>query len=150
MSAEKVYYTDGHDVTVTSVSLKVQNKEYRLPGITRHGLSTLKPSRAPGMFLFVIGMLVVVAGAYRLAPPGFLQPLSVGSWRVTENEWAMIAGSLIALVGALSAALVKTKYAVRIATAEGENDVVVSKHREYIRQIIEGMNKAFVSMGARL
>lgn len=150
MSGDKVYYTDGHEVTVTSASLKVHNKEYRLPGITRHGLSTLKPSRAPGVFLFVIGMLIVAIGAYHLAPPGIVAPMSMLGWTVTINEWAIAGGGLVALSGLLLATLVKTKYAVRIATAEGENDVVVSKHREYIRQIIEGMNKAFVSMGARI
>jgi hypothetical protein len=148
MSTDKVYYTDGHEVTVTSSTLKVHNKEYMLPGITRHGLSTLKPQRAPGLLLFVIGMLIVVIGVYKLIPPGYLQNVLIMDRWVTINDWAILGGALIALAGLLVATLVKTKYAVRIATAEGENDVVVSKHREYIRQIIEGLNKAFVARGS--
>jgi hypothetical protein len=148
MNTDKVYYTDGHEVTVTSSTLKVHNKEYLLPGITRHGLSTLKPQRAPGLLLFIIGMLVVVIGVYQLIPPGYVENVLIMDRWVTVNDWAIFAGALIALAGLLVATLVRTKYAVRIATAEGENDVVVSKHREYIRQIIEGLNKAFVARGS--
>lgn len=144
---DKVYYTDGHEVTVTSSTLKVHNREYLLPGITRHGLSTLKPQRAPGLLLFIIGMLIVVVGAYQLVPPGLVDNVYMMERWVTVNDWTIVAGALIALAGLLTAMLVKPKYAVRIATAEGENDVVVSKHREYIRQIIEGLNKAFVARG---
>lgn len=148
MSTDKVYYTDGHEVTVTGSTLKVHNKEYLLPGITRHGLSTLKAQRAPGLFLFVIGMLIVTVGAYQLIPPGFLpNVLIMGHW-TTVNEWAIAVGAAIGLTGLLIAMLVKPKYAVRISTAEGENDVVVSRHREYIRQIIDGLNKAFVARGS--
>ena len=148
MNNDKVYYTDGHDVMVTSSTLKVHNKEYRLPGITRHGLSTLKPQRAPGLFLFIIGMLVVTLGAYQLIPPGLIDNTLIMDRWVTVNDWAVVFGGLLALTGLLTAMLVRPKYAVRIATAEGENDVVVSRHREYIRQIIEGLNKAFVARGS--
>jgi hypothetical protein len=148
MNTDKVYYTDGHDVTVTQSTLKVHNKEYLLPGITRHGLSTLKPQRAPGLFLFIIGMLIVVIGAYQLIPPGFFDNVMIMDRWVTVNDWAIVTGGLIALTGLLIAMLVRPKYAVRIATAEGESDVVVSRQREYIRQIIEGLNKAFVARGS--
>lgn len=148
MNTDKVYYTDGHEVTVTSSTLKVHNKEYLLPGITRHGLSTLRPQRAPGLLLFIIGMLVVVVGAYQLIPPGLISNVFIMERWVTVNDWAVVAGGLIGLAGLLTAMLVRPKYAVRIATAEGENDVVVSRHREYIRQIIEGLNKAFVARGS--
>lgn len=148
MNTDKVYYTDGHEVVVTSSTLKVNNKEYRLPGITRHGLSTLKPQRAPGLLLFVIGMLVVVIGVYKLIPPGYISNVLILDRWVTVNDWAVVGGALIAAIGLLVAMLVKPKYAVHIATAEGEHDVVVSTHREYIRQIIEGLNKAFVARGS--
>jgi len=148
MNTDKVYYTDGHEVTVTGSTLKVHNKEYLLPGITRHGLSTLKPQRAPGLFLFIIGMLIVVVGAYQLIPPGIVPNVCIANRLVTVNEWAIGAGAVIGLAGLLIAMLVKPKYAVRISTAEGENDVVVSREREYIRQIIDGLNKAFVARGS--
>ena len=150
MESDKVYYTDGHEVVVTSSLLKVNNKEYRLPGITRHGLSTLKPQRAPGLFLFVIGMLVVAIGAYRLIPPGYIENTLIMDRWFTVNDWAVLFGALLGLSGLLVAMLVKPKYAVHIATAEGEHDVVVSTHREYIRQIIEGLNKAFVARGLNI
>ena len=121
MNTDKVYYTDGHDVVVTASTLKVHNKEYLLPGITRHGLSTLKPARAPGLFLFIIGMLVVVVGAYELIPPGYIENTLIMDRWVTVNDWAIVFGALIALTGLLVATLVKTKYAVRVAESEGES-----------------------------
>lgn len=148
MNTDKVYYTDGHDVVVTSSTLKVHNKEYRLPGITRHGLTTRKPQRAPGLFLFIIGMLIVTVGAYQLIPPGYVDNMLIMDRWVTVNDWAIVFGAALGLTGLLIAMLVRPKYAVRIATAEGENDVVISKHREYIRQIIDGLNKAFVARGS--
>src|SRR5690348_1756226 len=99
MNTDKVYYTDGHEVTVTSSSLKVNNKEFLLPGITRHGLSTLKPKRAPGLFLFIIGMLVVVIGAYGLVPPGLVENKLVGNRWITANDWAVGIGAAVALIG---------------------------------------------------
>lgn len=148
MNTNKVYYTDGHEVTVTSSTLKVHNREYLLPGITRHGLSTLKPQRAPGLMLFIIGMLVVVIGAYELIPPGYIDNMYIMNRLVTVNGWAIVTGAIIALFGLLTAMFVKPKYAVRISTAEGEADVVVSRQREYVRQIIDALNKAFVALGS--
>jgi hypothetical protein len=149
MNTDKIYYTDGHDVVVTESTLKVHNKEYRLPGITKHGISTLRPSRAPGLFLFVMGMLIVAIGAYELVPSDLVRNVYMMNTVITVNHWTIALGAILALTGLLSASFVKPRYAVRISTAEGENDVVVSKHREYIRQIIEGLNQAFIAAGLR-
>jgi hypothetical protein len=40
----------------------------------------------------------------------------------------------------------REKYAVRIYTAEGEKNVVVSASREYISQIIDALNRAFLDL----
>lgn len=149
MNTDKVYYTDGHDVVVTDTALKVNNKEYRLPGITRHGISTLRPSRAPGIFLFIIGMLLVAIGAYQLIPSSVMEDTYIMGNVITVNHWAIVFGALLGLMGLLVASFVKPRYAVRISTAEGENDVVVSRHKEYIRQIIDGLNQAFAAAGLR-
>ena len=39
--------------------------------------------------------------------------------------------------------LVRERYAVRIATAEGEKNAVVSEKKEYITQIVDALNEAF-------
>lgn len=143
----KVFYTDGHEVTVTDSTFKVHKKEYKLLGITRHGLLTIKPMRAPGIFTMLIGILVILIGAYELLPSSvFADVRMLGRW-VTANQLAVAGGVLVAVMGLLMAILVKPKYAVRISTAEGESNVVVSRQPEYIRQIIDGLNRAFISRG---
>jgi hypothetical protein len=65
---------------------------------------------------------------------------------VTANEVAMWAGGGVALIGLLVVAIVRERYAVRIATAEGEKNAVVSDKKEYISQIVNALNEAFGQM----
>jgi hypothetical protein len=145
----KVFYTDGHEVTVTDTTFKVNKKEYKLLGITRHGLFTIKPHRAPGIFIMIIGLLVLLIGAYQLLPAGSVQDVRIINRWVGANDLAVIAGGLLTIAGLLYAILIKPKYAVRISTAEGESNAVVSKQQEYIRQIIDGLNRAFIARGVK-
>ena len=149
MASDKVFYTDGHEVTVTDTTFKVSKKEYRLLGITRHGFLTIKPHRAPGIFVFIIGLLVLLIGALELLPAETAGDVRVMNGYISANDLAVFSGSLIAAAGLLFAVLVKPKYAVRISTAEGESNAVVSKHQEYIRQIIDGLNRAFIARGVK-
>jgi hypothetical protein len=148
-STDKVFYTDGHEVTVTDTTFKVNNKEYKLLGITRHGFLTIKPHRAPGIFVFIIGLLVLVIGALELLPAETFGDVRFMNAYVSANDVAVFTGSLIAAAGLLFAVLVKPKYAVRISTAEGESNAVVSRQQEYIRQIIDGLNRAFIARGVK-
>ena len=68
---------------------------------------------------------------------------------INANDIAVFGGGMLAVAGILIAILVKPKYAVRISTAEGESNVVVSRHQEYIRQIIDGLNRAFIARGVK-
>jgi hypothetical protein len=45
--------------------------------------------------------------------------------------------------------LMKDRYAVRIATAAGEKNVLVSRKKEYIEQIVEALNRAFFHFVSR-
>ena len=47
------------------------------------------------------------------------------------------------LIGILILASAHERYAVRIGTAEGEKNAVVSRKREYIAQIVDAINHAF-------
>ena len=49
----------------------------------------------------------------------------------------------VALLGLLILAIVRERYAVRIATAEGEKNAVVSDKKEYIAQIVNALDDAF-------
>ena len=57
----------------------------------------------------------------------------------------LIAGGAIVLLGLLVTFLVRPRYAVRISTAEGDNDVIVSREREYVRQVVDALNRAFMA-----
>jgi Family of unknown function (DUF6232) len=144
MSTEKLYYTDGHDVTVTSSALKVHHKVYRLAGIIRHNLTTISPSRMPGLLILLAGALIGFAGLAALFPINFLPAVQLmGKW-ATTNDYAIVLGGILLLAGLISLVIVKRKYAVHICTATEEEDIIVSKERAYIAQIVDGLNRAMV------
>lgn len=148
-TTDKVFYTDGHEVLVTDSTFKVNRKEYKLLGITRHGLFTIKPHRAPGFFILIIGLLVLLIGAYELLPATGVGEIRMANRWISANDISVVAGSIIAFAGLMVIVLVKPKYAVRISTAEGESNAVVSRQQEYIRQIIDGLNRAFIARGVK-
>jgi hypothetical protein len=47
------------------------------------------------------------------------------------------------LTGVLITGLMRERYAVRIATAEGEKNVVISSQKEYIAQIVDAISSAY-------
>jgi hypothetical protein len=142
MIPEKVIYTDGHDVTVTDSTLQVKNQEYKLNGVTGCGLKVLQPQRAPAIVLLVIGIGLIVAGLMNAIDPAIIPDMTIAGYVVSANTLAVWIGAALALTGLLILGLTHERYAVRIATAEGERDAVVSRKKEYIRQIVDAINQA--------
>ncbi len=142
MIPDKVLYTDGHDVVITESTFQVKKKSYSLNGITKHGLLTLRPDRAPGVLIFVLGVIISLAGILKAIPTSWMNDVYINGSYVGINELATWFGLAIALIGILITSLVKERYAVRIATAEGEKNAVVSKEKEYVRQIVQALNEA--------
>jgi hypothetical protein len=154
MTSEKVLYTDGHEVTVTDTFFKVKNSLYQLKGITHHTLLIVHPRRVAPFMILLIGIILIILGAMHLVPnsliPGF-EPLSISvtsarSFQVSLNTAAIAVGSLIVLISLLVLQMLKDRYAIRIATAEGEKNVIVSPRKEYISQILDALNKAFLNL----
>ena len=150
MIPDKVLYTDGHDVVITESIFQVRNKSYNLNGITRHGLLTLRPDRVPGILFFVLGVVISLCGILNAIPPAWMNDVYINGSYVGVNALATWVGLGIALIGILITSLVKERYAVRIATAEGEKNAVVSKEKEYVRQIVHALSEAcsFVRTGS--
>jgi hypothetical protein len=121
----------------------VKNTSYRLDGIIKHGLLIMRPERLPGMMLLIVGFIVAIIGMMNLIPASFIPDMQIKDQYVTANEVAMWAGGGLALIGLLVAIIVRERYAVRIATAEGEKNAVVSDKKEYISQIVNALNEAF-------
>jgi hypothetical protein len=143
MVPDKVLYTDGHDVTVTDSVLQVKNDMYKIDGITKHGLLTVKPHRLPGILLLILGVVILALGVFRLIPAETVPDMQLGNMLLTANTMAIIFGSLLLLIGILVTGMMRERYAVRIATAEGEKNVVVSSRKEYVSQIVVALSEAF-------
>lgn len=142
MIPDKILYTDGHHVTVTDTQFKVRNTSYSLKGIFKHGLLILKPHRLPSILLLLIGLVVLMCGLLKLISPATIPDIKINEAYVTANAMAVWIGGSLALIGIIVAALIQERYAVRIATAEGEKNAVVSRHKEYIAQIVSALNIA--------
>jgi len=143
MIPDRIIYTDGHTVTVTNSMFQVNKMEYNLNGIIKHGLHVLRPHRLPGVLFVVIGFALMVIGFAKLVPPNVVNDVIIGNTLVHTNTIALGIGALFALVGVLIVGLIRERYAVRIATAEGEKNVVVSHHKEYIAQIVDALSSAY-------
>ncbi|HEY3401818.1 MAG TPA: DUF6232 family protein [Ohtaekwangia sp.] len=150
MIPDKVLYTDGHDVIVTDETFQVKNHSYRLDGIIKHGLTILHPDRVPGIILIVLGSIIALTGLFGLIPSELLGNASIGGDIYSANTIAQWLGGTFIILGLLALILVRERYAVRISTAEGEKNAVVSHHKEYIVQIVNALNQAlgFIQLGA--
>lgn len=138
---DKVLYTDGRNVVVTDSTLKIKNTSYRLNGITNLCMWTIRPHRWPGVLLITLGLLAAVSGYMNLLPSDVNFNMEDGY--LGANTLAMYVGGGLILLGLLALAFTKQRYAVRIATAEGERNAVVSSRREYIAQIVDAIHSAF-------
>jgi hypothetical protein len=143
MMPDKVLYSDGHDVTVTDSVLKVKNTVYKINGITKHALFKLKPQRFPSFFLLILGAILTICGVLQQISPNLIPDMRFNETIVTANTLAVAAGLFLMLVGIIVIAVMHDRYAVRIATAEGEKNVVVSRHKEYVQQIVNALSEAF-------
>jgi hypothetical protein len=143
MIPDKVIYTDGRGITVTDSIFQVNKTSYRLNGITKHGLMIIRPERVPGLLLLIVGFIVAMIGILNLIPASLIADMQFGEELVSANNVAIWSGGAVAVIGLLILAIVRERYAVRIATAEGEKNAVVSDKKEYISQIVTALDDAF-------
>lgn len=141
MTTENILYTDGHEVTVTDSTFKVKKNHYRLAGVTHYGFHIIKPNWMPAFIISGLGVVVIGLGIYNLTPP-IDYVLNVYSYTLSLNHLFLIAGITLILISILIGTLLKERYGVRISTAEGEKNVVVSERREYVSMIVEALEQA--------
>lgn len=142
---EKVLYSDGSAVTVTESMIQVKKTDYRLEGITKYGLAILQPVRVPWVIVIVLGLGVSVAGVMKVVPQGWFVEGYLDDVLITGNLLAILLGMVLVLTGIGVLLSLSERYAVSITTAEGEQNVVVSKHKEYVTCIVNALNCAFFS-----
>lgn len=141
MKPDRVIYTDGRDVTVTDTAFKVKNTSYSIKGITKLSFWTIHPDRWPGVVLMLLGITAGVI-AYLGLFPGEMGVRTDTGVLPANTLWLWV-GILVAVVGVLTIVLARERYAVRIGTAEGEKNAIVSRKREYIAQIVDAIHSAF-------
>lgn len=138
MKNTEYLYTDGKDVVVTQSVLQTKDVEYRLKGITDFGMSIIKPQRLPGLLVTIAGISLVLNAFNIFITNQVLQSISI---ELTQAAKVLIGGCLV-LAGLGYMIIVKGRYAVRIETAEGDKNVVISKSKIYVDQILNAIRRA--------
>ena len=148
MENKKFLYTDGRDVVVTQSTFQTRKALYSLKGITDFGLAVLKPKRIPGLILFLVGVTIAANGYFYFIPTSFFDFFKIPLEYATSNIQILV-GAGIACIGIALMLLLPQRYALRIETAEGKKNAVISKSREYVDQIQTAIRKAKNSGFAR-
>lgn len=105
------------DVVLTNSIFRVGSKAYPIRNISMVEVTAERPSRGGGIAAIVLGLLCVGIAF-------------TGEWTPQSGTLAMIGGVLF-LAGAVSNALIRTTYAVAIATSGGQ--VQALRSRDFAR-----------------
>lgn len=129
-SEETVYFTDGR-VTITNARAIIGEKTYAMINITSVSMGEIPPNKSLGIALILVGVLGAVCVSM------------VGESWIGAGVWALIVvgGGIWALT------VPKPKYVVRIGSASGEKNALVSPNREYIQKIVLALNEAIIKRG---
>lgn len=140
---QEVIYTDGHGVRVTPSQFIVGKTEYLLRGITNIRMYTIKANLAPAVTLIIVGIASAISGFMRVFREN-TQAVSIDETTKTmgTNEIAMLIGGVLFLAGVIWALVSHERYSVRLTTAEGETDALVSTKKDYVGQVINAVQHA--------
>ncbi|UII32901.1 DUF6232 family protein [Fulvivirga ulvae] len=142
MKEEEIIYTDGHGVKITSDKFYADKDEYNLDGITKIDLQRIPASNAPGIILFILGFLSIVAGSLDIFAD-IRYSTEEAVYVMNLNMVAIGLGVALIIGGIIWMIAAKDKYAVEIRTAEGEKQPIVSRSREYAALIVTSLKKAY-------
>lgn len=142
MKAYNFLYTDGRDVVVTESQLQAKGSRYSLKGITNFGMTIIKPKILPGLLIALLGVFLMVDAFLWIIPDSFMASFYLPVAGDGRIELELIIGIASFLIGMVYLILSRKKYALCIETAEGNKNVVISKKKEYIDQVIEALQKA--------
>ncbi len=148
MKPDKFFYTDGYNVVVTNTKLIVKNTRYLMKSILDFGLVILKPLWLPGILVTLLGVLLITNAFLSFIPPSLFHKLSVPE-AFSATYIQILTGAGIVIIGIIYILAVRKRFAVRIVTSEGSKDVLVSRRKDYIEQILTAIRKAkFAAFGS--
>ena len=137
-----IIYTDGHGVKITDSTFYVHRQSYSLDGIKEIKLLKIPSRKAPGIILFVIGFILMLLGSL-----GSMEQVSFETARrivvLDADMVAIVAGVLLVVTAIVVSILTKSKYAVKITTAEGEKRPLESRNREYVAHVVNSLKRAY-------
>ena len=118
---EQEFYRD-KKVLISNSRAFINGITYAMSNITSVSALEIKKSKTVPILMIIVGILSLMGELY-----GF--------------------GITIALVGIILFLLTRSSFVVRICTAGLEQDVLVSKNREYILKIVSAINGAIIHRG---
>lgn len=137
-----IIYTDGHGVKITDSTFYVHREQYNLDGIREIKLLKLPSRKAPGVVLFVIGFILMLLGS--LEALGEVAYETNSSIVLMDADMiAIVGGVMLVVMAILVAILTKSKYAVKITTAEGEKRPLESQNKEYVAHVTNALKRAY-------
>lgn len=139
---EEIIYTDGHGVKITREKFYAEKKEYNLDGITSIDLQRIPASNIPGILMFVLGFLGILAGSMEIFD-NFTYSTADANYVINSDMLAIGIGVAFIVGGIIWMIVAKDKYAVEIGTAEGEKKPIISKSREYAALVATSLKKAY-------
>ena len=127
-SQETTYYSSGN-VSVTSKRAVFGAKTYSVANITSVEMADTPPDRKwPNLILLAGAALLVLSGITNSATPGIIGLIIVG-------------------VGLFLLFRAKRRYVVRLASASGETEALVSDDRDLIEKIVAAIQNAIAERG---
>jgi hypothetical protein len=127
--SEVSYYQD-ESVTVTNARAVLSGSTYAMSNITSVSMGKTPANRMAGIVIAVLG---------------FIGGVFVGA--ISEQLLFTLLGFLALFGGIALAVMAKPSYIVRIGSASGEAEGLVSKDKDYIMKIIKAMNEAIIKRG---
>ncbi len=134
----RILYIDKYGVSVTKHTLKVKRHSYPLKDIAKPKLFVIRPTRLSGFLLLVMGAGLIMSSA--VSPPALILGLETAGKYLTLNAMIVYLGVLFMSFGIFKTIFVQKRFALRIATMEGEKNAVVSTKRAYIIRIMNTLN----------
>ena len=124
---EVIFYQD-QSIKITNTRAIFGEKTYAMGNITSVMTGTVPANRVAGIAMTILGIATAICG---------------GSARA---EGAIV-GIVIIIIGFVLAGNAKTKYTVKIGSAGGETDALISKDKKYIQEIVNALNDAIIKRG---
>ncbi|MFN8477571.1 MAG: DUF6232 family protein [Kouleothrix sp.] len=128
-TSEVMYYSQGN-VQISNARVVLGGVTYAMANITSVAIAEQPANKKPGIALTVVGALIAIC--------------TLGSQSAIGG---LIFGLILVGIGVLLLISEKPQYFVRLGSASGETNGLVSPDRNYIVAVVNAINEAIVKRG---